>query len=339
MSRSWKTTTLGSLAMAGVLLLSGTAYGGEGAFGVVTRGVGAVGDGLGEVVGGGLGVGGPRPVERELWAGATIEPGREGIVEVGGYNGAALKAGSTLTLTAPAKTRVTGAPFAARGYRASVALGGGSATYTFVGATDTAREHASGSAGEPGAQAAVGEEVFEDAAAGDAAAGEAWKGRTFPFVLSVSPDAEPGTLLPDCTLVLRDAKGAVRGRGSCTVTVGLPAPTLSRPHSGVPLGTSPQASGTAYPGAQVTVRDAAENEVCATTAEPDGSWSCVPGLALTPGPGRLQATASLNGVSATSEQINIIVAGSGTAQPDTVSDSEGDPLRPRPGSPGADGTH
>ncbi|MGW1956045.1 carboxypeptidase regulatory-like domain-containing protein [Streptomyces sp. NPDC001920] len=302
MSRYAKTSVLGSLAVAGALVMSGTAYGGEGTVGLLGRGLGPVVDSLGPA-------GGPRPVDRDLWASATIEPGREGIVEVGGYDGAALKAGSTLTLTAPARTRVTGVPYPTGAYRASVALGGGSGTYTFVGTPSSAGEPVPGSAAEA-----------------DAAAGEAWKGRTFPFVLSVRPDAEPGTRLPDCTLVLRDAEGVVRERGTCTVTVGLPAPTLSRPHSGVPLGASPQAAGTAYPGAQVTVRDAGENEVCATTAAPDGTWSCVPGLALTPGPGRLQATATLNGVSATSEQINITVAG----RPHTVSDGEGDPLRRSP---------
>ncbi|MBT2418597.1 carboxypeptidase regulatory-like domain-containing protein [Streptomyces sp. ISL-22] len=265
MSTSWKTTIFGSLAVAGVLVMSGMAYGGEG------------------------------PAGGDLWAAATIEPGREGIVEVGGYEGAPLGAGSVLTLTAPANARVTGTPFAAGGYRGSVALGGGSGTYTFTGA--------------PGAD-------------GKPTPG-AWKGRTFPFVLSVSRDAEPGTRLPDCTLVLKDAKGTVRQWGTCTVTVGLPAPTLSHPQSGVPLGALPKASGTAYPGAQITVRDAREEEVCTTTTAPAGTWSCTPALPLPPGPGRLQATATLNGVSATSEQIDITVEASAGAQPDTVSDSGG----------------
>ncbi|MFI7408401.1 carboxypeptidase regulatory-like domain-containing protein [Streptomyces sp. NPDC049627] len=246
--------------------------------------------------------------DRGLWAAATIEPGREGVVEVGGYEGAALGAGSVLTLTAPAKARVTGAPFAVSGYRGAVARGGGSGTYTFTGPSAAAGDHA----------------------AGEESASAAWKSRTFPFVLSVRPDAEPGTRLPDCTVTLRDAKGGVRAKGTCAVTVGLPAPTLSRPQSGVPLSASPKTSGTAYPGAQVTVRDAAENEVCTTTAAPDGIWTCVPGLALRPGPGRLQATATLNGVSATSEQINITVAGAAEGQRDTVADSEG--RRPRRGA-------
>ncbi|MGI5376861.1 carboxypeptidase regulatory-like domain-containing protein [Streptomyces sp. CA-251387] len=274
MSRSWKTTTWGALAVAGVTVMSGTtsgtAYGGEGPA--------------------------AERAARALRASATIEPGREGRVEVGGYEGAALAAGSKLTLTAPARARVTGTPFTMSGYRGEVARGGGSGTYTFTGTS---------------------------AAAGDESAAAAWKSRTFPFVLWVRPDAEPGTRLPDCTLTLRDAKGTVRAKGACAVTVGLPAPTLSRPQSGVPLSASPQTAGTAYPGAQVTVRDAAENEVCTTTAAPDGIWSCVPALALRPGPGRLQATATMNGVSATSEQINITVAGTAEGQRDTVSDSEG----------------
>ncbi|MFJ6646538.1 carboxypeptidase regulatory-like domain-containing protein [Streptomyces sp. NPDC091290] len=251
MSRTRKTTILAALAAAGALFAAGP-------------------PGTARAAGGS-----PDPVGHELWASATIEPGRAGIVQAGGYEGAPLGAGSVLTLTAPAGTRVTGMPFAASGFRGSVAAGGHSASYAFQGT---------------------------------AAAG-AWHGRTFPFVLTVSPDAEPGTRLPDCTLDLRDAKGTVHQRGGCAVTVGLPAPTLSRPDSGVALGGSPETSGTAYPGAQVTVVDALEQEVCSATAAPDGTWSCVPGVALAAGPGRLQATATLNGVSATSEQIDITVAG------------------------------
>ncbi|MDF3142504.1 MULTISPECIES: carboxypeptidase regulatory-like domain-containing protein [unclassified Streptomyces] len=270
MSRSWKTTIFGLLAAAGAMVvaamvavagmaaMAATAYGGEGPI---------------------------RSVGRDLWATATIEPGREGIVEVGGYEGVPLGEGSVLTLTAPAQTRVTGTPFAAGGYRGAVTLGGISGTYTFVGAP-----------------AAAG-------SAADASAWAGWKGRTFPFVLAVPADAEPGTRLPDCALVLRDANGTVRQKGTCAVTVGLPAPVLSRPQSGVPLGALPKTSGTAYPGAQVTVRDAQEEEVCSTTAAPDGTWSCVPARALPSGAGRLQATATLNGVSAMSEQIDITVTG------------------------------
>ncbi len=251
MSRSWKTTILGLLAVAGVtvtLVTPGTAH-----------------------------------ADGDLWASATIEPGREGIVEVGGYEGAALGEGSVLTLTAPSTTRVTGTPFAGPGYRGSVTLGGSTGTYTFEGAP-----------------AAAGESVST-----------AWRGRRYPFVLSVPEDAEPGTRLPDCALVLRDAKGTVRQKGTCTVTVGLPAPALSHLHSGVPLSARPKLLGAAYPGAQVTVRDALEEEVCATTAAPNGMWWCVPDTALPPGTGRLQATATFNGVSAMSEQIDIVVAGAG----------------------------
>lgn len=259
MSRSWKTTILGLLATAGVMITlatPGTAHG--------DGGDGGNGD---------------------LWATATIEPGREGIVEVGGYDGTPLGEGSVLSLTAPSTTTVTGAPFAEPGYRGSVTLGGASGTYTFEGAPAAADEP-------------------EKA---DGAALAAWKDRKYPFVLSVPADAEPGTRLPDCTLVLRDAKGTVQQKGTCTVTVGLPAPTLSHPHSGVPLSPRPKLLGSAYPGAQVTVRDAQEEEVCATTTAPNGMWWCVPADALPPGTGRLQATATLNGVSATSEQIDIVV--------------------------------
>ncbi|GCB47541.1 hypothetical protein SNL152K_4846 [Streptomyces sp. NL15-2K] len=212
---------------------------------------------------------------RELWGAVTIGPGREGVVEVTGYAGPPLAAGSALTLRAPDGVAVTGVPLDAQGYRGALARDGGSGTYTFTGS----------------------------------AAAQAWRGRAFPFVLAVPADAVPGTRLRGCALRLTDASGAVRERGACAVTVGLPEPTLTRPQSGVPLPDRPEVSGTAYPGAQVTVRDAIENEVCATTAAPDGTWSCVPGPALAAGAGRLQATASLNGVSAMSEQIQIVVAG------------------------------
>ncbi|EGX60860.1 hypothetical protein SZN_05382 [Streptomyces zinciresistens K42] len=261
MSRSWKTTILAALAVAGATITPAAAYD----------------------------AGGPRdPAGTGLWAAATVEPGREGIVEVTADAGRTLGAGSTLTLTAPAGARVTGAPAAGSGYRGSVARGGGSAAYTFDGLD--------------------GLDGLDGSDVSDGARPAAWSGRTFPFVVSLPPDAEPGTRLPDCTLALRDARGTVRQRGTCAVTVGLPAPVLARPASGVPLAAAPQTSGTAYPGAQVTVRDALEQEVCATTAAPSGTWSCVPSLALPVGAGRLQATATLNGVSAASEQIDITVA-------------------------------
>ncbi|WP_225877497.1 hypothetical protein [Streptomyces resistomycificus] len=57
------------------------------------------------------------------------------------------------------------------------------------------------------------------------------------------------------------------------------------------------------------MRDALENEVCATTTTAEGTWSCAPAADLPAGVGLLQATATLNGVSAMSEQITITVAG------------------------------
>ncbi|MBD0842215.1 carboxypeptidase regulatory-like domain-containing protein [Streptomyces sp. TRM68416] len=218
---------------------------------------------------------------RELWGAVTVAPGREGIVEVAGYSGDRLGPGSVLTLTAPDRARVTGTPLDGGGYEGAVAPGGRSATYTFTGASE----------------------------------GAPWEDRTFPFVLAVPVDAVPGTRLAGCAMELTDANGAPKDRGACAVTVGLPAPTLSRPLSGVPLGGLPEVGGTAYPGTQVTVRDAAENEVCTATASAaDGAWSCVPDRPLAPGPGLLQATATLNGVSAVSEQIAVTVEG--TPAPD-----------------------
>ncbi|MEV0978596.1 carboxypeptidase regulatory-like domain-containing protein [Streptomyces sp. NPDC049915] len=211
--------------------------------------------------------------ERELWGSVTIVPGRQGLLEVAGYGGPALGAGSRLTLTVSAPAAVTGTPLADGGYRGAVAADGGTGTYTFSGT----------------------------------AAGGPWSGRTFPFVLFVPANAVPGTRLSGCAMVVTDAGGSRRDEGACTVTVGLPEPTLSQPLAGVPLGSRPRTAGTAYPGAQVSVRDQDENEVCSTTAAADGTWWCVPGTDLPAGAGRLQATATFNGVSAESEQIRITV--------------------------------
>jgi hypothetical protein len=227
---------------------------------------------------------------RELWGAVTIVPGRQGIVEVGGYIGPALGRGSRLTLTAPEGAEVTDTPLDAVGYRGSVDTDGDRATYTYTGPAD----------------------------------GRPWREQSFPFVLAVPADAVPGSRLTGCAMRLTDARGTRKDHGVCTVTVGLPEPTLTRPASGVPLAVRPEMAGTAYPGAQVTVRheDAEDEgvtgqgpepgaEVCTATAGADGTWSCLPGLALPAGPGRLQATASLNGVGAVSEQISITV---GSAQ-------------------------
>lgn len=227
----------------------------------------------GAVVAGVLACAGTPALARDgdLWGAATIAPGREGIVEVAG----ALEAvpGATLTLIAPRGTRVTGTPLDTSGYRGWVTADGRSGTYTVTAE----------------------------------AAGQPSQDRTFPFVLAVPADAVPGTRLRGCDLRVTDAWGVRRAAGRCAVTVGLAAPTLTRPLSGVPLDTRPEIAGTAHPGAQVTVRDKDEHEACATTAAPDGTWTCTPGPALPPGANRLQAVATLNGVSAMSEQIDISV--------------------------------
>ncbi|EPJ34161.1 hypothetical protein STAFG_8780 [Streptomyces afghaniensis 772] len=82
----------------------------------------------------------------------------------------------------------------------------------------------------------------------------------------------------------------------------------------MPLDVRPRIAGTAHPGARVTVRDKDDREACATTAAPDGTWACTPGTALRAGVNRLQAVATLNGVSAMSEQIDISVADDGSGQ-------------------------
>ncbi|GAA2301440.1 hypothetical protein GCM10010234_50450 [Streptomyces hawaiiensis] len=204
-----------------------------------------------------------------LWGAATIAPGRQGIVEVMGVE--QVSEGAVLTLTAPRGTRVTGTPLDAAGYRGSVAAGGRSATYTVTGA----------------------------AAGGN---------RVFPFVLAVPVAAVPGARLRDCSLRFTDARGVPRAVGRCAVTVGLAGPVLTRPLSGVPLSARPKISGTAHPGARVTVRDKDDREACSTTAAPDGTWACTTGRAFPAGANRLQAVAALNGVSAISEQVDIVVA-------------------------------
>ncbi|QWB24336.1 carboxypeptidase regulatory-like domain-containing protein [Streptomyces sp. CRCS-T-1] len=206
-----------------------------------------------------------------VWGAAVIAPGREGIVEVVAGYPGA-GAGATLTLTAPRGARVTGTPLDASGYRGSVAADGRSGAYT----------------------------VTREAV-----------GRTFPFVLAVPAGAVPGTRLRGCELRITDARGVRRASGRCAVTVGLAGPTLTRPLSGVPLHARPEISGHAHPGAQVTVRDKDEREACATTAARDGTWACTPAPALPAGANRLQAVATLNGVSAMSEQIDIAVTGDG----------------------------
>ncbi|GAA2274478.1 hypothetical protein GCM10010415_47270 [Streptomyces atrovirens] len=228
---------------------------------------------------GGASAGGaPAARDRVLWGEVTIPPGRDGVVEAAGPTGPALGAGSTLTLTAPAGTRVTGVPLDAPGYRGTVAADGRGAVYTAV------------SAERP------------------------WRAGAFPFVLAVPADAVPGTRLGGCVLRLADAAGAVRATGGCQVTVGLDEPALTRPESGVPLGARPTVAGTAHPGARITVSDKDGRTVCADTAGPDGRWSCAPGPALPAGPNRLQATAALNGVSASSEQIQITVGDAAPAR-------------------------
>ncbi len=216
----------------------------------------------------------PAPAARPavLWGDVTIPPGRDGIVEAGGLAGPALGTGSTLTLTAPAGTRVTGVPLDAPGYRGAVTADGRSARYTA------------------------------------ASAERPWRDGAFPFVIAVPADAVPGTRPSGCALRLADTDGRVRAAGGCRVTVGLAEPTLARPESGVPLRGRPAIAGRAHPGAQITVSDQDGDEVCTDTTGSDGLWGCTPARALPEGPNRLQATATLNGVSAASEQIQITVA-------------------------------
>ncbi|WP_416959717.1 carboxypeptidase regulatory-like domain-containing protein [Streptomyces sp. Agncl-13] len=211
---------------------------------------------------------------RVLGGGVTIVPGRSGLMEIGGYGGAALPAGSSLRLTAPAGARVTGTPLAdtAR-FQGSVTADGASGTYTYV------RDSGPGS----------------------------WKDGGYPFALAVDARAVPGTRLPGCAVVLTDAGGARRASGRCTVTVGMPVPTLSEPAGGTFVSGGARIAGTSYPGARVSVLDAAEHKVCAGVARVDGTWSCTPDVPLPAGANRLHASAAFNGVSAVGEDVDFTV--------------------------------
>jgi hypothetical protein len=211
-----------------------------------------------------------------LHGGATIVPGRSGLVEIGGYQGAALPAGSSLTLTAPARTRITGTPLAdTAAFRGSVSADGTSGSYTYV------RDSRPGS----------------------------WRDGGYPFVLTVDERAVPGTRLPGCSVVLTDAGGTRRASGSCTVTAGMREPTLNEPAGGTFVSGGARISGTSYPGARVSVMDAAEHEVCGSVAHIDGTWSCTPEAPLPEGADRLHARAVFNGVSAVGEDVDFTVTG------------------------------
>lgn len=211
---------------------------------------------------------------RGLGGGVTIVPGRSGLVEISGYDGADLPAGSSLRLTAPAGARVTGTPLAdtAR-FQGSVTADGATGTYIYV------RDSGPGS----------------------------WKDGGYPFALAVDARAVPGTRLPGCAVVLTDAGGARRASGSCTVTVGMPVPTLTEPAGGTFVSGAARLAGTSYPGARVSVLDAAERKVCAGVARIDGTWSCTPDTPLPGGANRLHASAAFNGVSAVGEDVDFTV--------------------------------
>ncbi|MBK3574232.1 carboxypeptidase regulatory-like domain-containing protein [Streptomyces sp. MBT65] len=209
-----------------------------------------------------------------LGGGVTIVPGRSGLVEISGYKGAALPAGSALRLTAPAGARVTGTPLAdtAR-FQGSVTADGASGTYTYV----------------------------RDSGAGS------WKDSGYPFALTVDERAVPGTRLPGCVVVLTDAGGVRRASGGCTVTVGMPVPTLGEPAGGTFVSGAARIAGTSYPGARVSVMDAAEHTVCAAVTRADTTWSCTPDTPLPAGANRLHASAVFNGVSAVGEDVDFTV--------------------------------
>lgn len=211
---------------------------------------------------------------RGLRGKATIVPGRSGLVKISGYKGVPLPAGSSLKLTAPARARVTGTPLAdAAGFQGSVAVDGASGSYTYV------RDSGSGS----------------------------WKDGGYPFVLTVDARAVPGTRLPGCAVVLTDAGGTRRASGSCAVTVGMPEPKLGEPAGGTFVSGGARIAGTSYPGARVSVVDAAEHKVCGSVAHTDGTWSCAPDAPLPEGANRLHASAAFNGVSAVGEDVDFTV--------------------------------
>ncbi|MEU0217711.1 carboxypeptidase regulatory-like domain-containing protein [Streptomyces sp. NPDC006265] len=203
------------------------------------------------------------------WGAATIAPGREGIVEVAGVPEAA--EGVRLTLTAPRGTRVTGTPLDASGYRGSVAADGRSATYTVTG-------------------------------------GESVQDSVLPFVLAVPAHAVPGTRLRDCSLRLTDAQGVPRAVGRCSVTVGPglagPGPPAVRCAAGrgggdlrhCPSGSPGHRPRQGRPGGPRDHRRPRQHLELHHRHRPPG------------GRRPASAVAALNGVSAMSEQIDIVVA-------------------------------
>jgi hypothetical protein len=90
----------------------------------------------------------------------------------------------------------------------------------------------------------------------------------------------------------------------------MPGPTLSEPAGGTFVSGAGRLAGTSYPGARVSVFDAAEHKVCAGVAHIDGTWSCTPDIPLSAGANRLHASAAFNGVSAVGEDVDFTVTAS-----------------------------
>ncbi|MFL5355716.1 Ig-like domain-containing protein [Archangium sp.] len=73
----------------------------------------------------------------------------------------------------------------------------------------------------------------------------------------------------------------------------LPGPTITTPaHGSVISDTSPTYSGTAGPGLDVLVKREDGSELCRTTADPTGAWSCVEPTTLADGPHTVVAVSS-----------------------------------------------
>jgi len=97
------------------------------------------------------------------------------------------------------------------------------------------------------------------------------------------------------TATSTDAAGNTSPADSVTFTVDTTAPTapvITGPADGDTVGdTTPAITGTAEPGSEVTVTEGG-TEICTTTADAQGNWSCSPGTALPDGDHTITATAT-----------------------------------------------
>ncbi len=108
-------------------------------------------------------------------------------------------------------------------------------------------------------------------------------------------ECSPSTDLSDgeqtFSVTATDAAGNVSEATEVKVTVDPDAttPAIGGPTAGETVGTKPTVSGSAKPDATVTVKDG-DTDLCTTTADENGQWSCTPTTALSGGEHTLTAS-------------------------------------------------